>query len=326
MCRYTGLSFKSVSVSHIIATYSIALITVQPAPEECRQWALPEDELENFDPLESLNLDSAGANFDTYNADGATSSATTGTSNSPTLPNIPSHSEPRLPSPSRDGSPPRHRSEPPVPTPVPSPKRSLSLSPAPLQSSTQSPTHAPPPPARLLSPEPCPTATTIGKRKSTNGDEDMSQPSKKPKSAGNAEENAIEERGSTDEYDMRSDGNECDAQTPHAESNDSPPPPPISSERRPTRATTTAYQPAKSPRAKKGAAPRATAIGSPSPPSTTVAASEPAWFTKVSGMLRSIDGGTYWKRLLDVWSAFEAQEKYLDGGQHEKVEAALKSH
>jgi hypothetical protein len=175
-----------------------------------------------------------------------------------------------------------------------------------------SPTHAPPP-ARLPSPGPCPTATAIGKRKNANGDEDISRTSKKSKSARNAEEDAIEERGSTDEYDMRSDGNERDAQISHAEANDSPPPSPISSKLRPTRASMTAYQPAKSPRPKKGAASRATAIGSLSSAPTTVAASEPAWFTKVSGMLRSIDGGTYWKRLLDVWSAFEAQEKYLDG-------------
>lgn len=307
MCRYTGLSFKSVSVSHIIARYSIVLITVQPAPEECRQWVLPEDE--RFDPLESLNLESAGANFDTYNADSVTSSATTGTSNSPTLPSVPSQSSvPRLPSPSRDDSPP-HRSESPVLTPVPSPKRSLSLLLAPLQSSIPSPTHAPLP-ARLPSPEPRPTATTIGKRKNANGDEDMSRTPKKPKSARNAEEDAIEKRDSTsmDEYDIRSNSNERDARTSHAESNDSPPPPSISSKRRPIRATTTAYQSTKQPRTS-----RATAVEPLSPPSTTVVASEPAWFTKVLGMLRSINGGTYWKRLLDVWSAFEAQEKYSDG-------------
>jgi hypothetical protein len=38
----------------------------------------------------------------------------------------------------------------------------------------------------------------------------------------------------------------------------------------------------------------------------------PAWFTKVLGMLQSLDGGPAWTRLLEVWSAFEAQEKYFE--------------
>lgn len=35
---------------------------------------------------------------------------------------------------------------------------------------------------------------------------------------------------------------------------------------------------------------------------------EPAWFTKALKMLKSVDGGESWTRLLDIWSEFEAQE------------------
>ena len=37
---------------------------------------------------------------------------------------------------------------------------------------------------------------------------------------------------------------------------------------------------------------------------------EPAWFTKALAMLKSVDGGETWTKLLDVWSGFEAQEEY----------------
>lgn len=121
----------------------------------------------------------------------------------------------------------------------------------------------------------------------------------------------MEERDSMNENDMRSDGNEHNARTSDPDADDSPPPP-TSSKRRPTRAATNASKQAKQPRAKKGAASRATAIESQPPPSTTVVEAKPTWFTTASTMLRSTDAGTYWTRLLDVWSSFEAQEKYFD--------------
>ena len=120
----------------------------------------------------------------------------------------------------------------------------------------------------------------------------------------------MEERGSMNENDMRSNGNEHNVRTSDSELDDSPPS--TSSKRCPTCAATTASKQAKQPHAKRGAASRATAIDSQSPPSTMVVAAKPVWFTTASIMLRSMDGGTYWTRLLDVWSLFKAQAKYFD--------------
>lgn len=115
----------------------------------------------------------------------------------------------------------------------------------------------------------------------------------------------MEEGSSRDEHSMQSDGAEHDARASPSESNDAP--------RHLTRAATKASQPAKKLRPKKkGAISRAAVIESPSPPSTTDVATKPAWFVRALEMLRSTDGGTYWTRLLDVWSMFEAQEKYFE--------------
>ena len=68
-----------------------------------------------------------------------------------------------------------------------------------------------------------------------------------------------------------------------------------------TCATTKASQSTRKPHARKS---RAT---SAAPLATGV---EPAWFTKALAMLKSVDGGETWTKLLDVWSGFEAQEEY----------------
>jgi hypothetical protein len=69
---------------------------------------------------------------------------------------------------------------------------------------------------------------------------------------------------------------------------------------------------ARKPPGKKGRASQAADVGDESSSSSADMDTVPAWFTKVLGMLESLDGGSTWTRLLEVWKAFEKQEKYLE--------------
>jgi len=307
---------------------SLPAITFQLAPEECRRWALPDDE--GFDPLETLDLDSAGANFDTVHVGGASPSATEGTSDSAegnfgeahvddanlssmdtshssAAAGISSGSAPRFSSPPRTQLPPGSRSPSLGLTPLPTPSHSPCPSPGPMAQArtpagnaasmdigpTALDTHqtnlrinnAPPlslpatsgilPPASSNM-----TITTTRKRKNMNTEGRSSQTLKRPKSTALG-----------------------------AVSVSPPPSPPSSSSQTGaaaktraaanTRAATKTPQPARELRGKKGAAVRA-------------ASATPPWFTMALEMLRTDDFGSAWTKLLDVWSAFEAQENYFE--------------
>lgn len=154
-------SSRNVSVSPMIVAYSISSSFFRAAPEECREWALPENE--GFDPLESLDLDSAGVNFDTYNAGSANLSATTSLSPplAPSLPrDTPSSVDPNLavsptPDPVRLASPPSghppSRGPSPAPTPPHSPRRVVPSAPGSASASDGDdlPRHVVPSPQRF---------------------------------------------------------------------------------------------------------------------------------------------------------------------------------
>lgn len=134
-----------------------------------------------------------------------------------------------------------------------------------------------------------------------NADGGSSQ-TKKPKSTGMAEQGGTE--GSDMDEDNMDPNSDEHGRVPTAGLGANPPQPPSDSAF--TRAATKASQPSRRPRGKKVASARAASAG---PPATEV---QPVWFKRALEMLRSVDGGASWTKLLDVWSAFEAQEEYSE--------------
>jgi hypothetical protein len=176
------------------------------------------------------------------------------------------------------------------------------------------------------------STTTTKKRKTTNVDGPNLDKSKRLKSTGMAKQGGVEGGDDMDVDNVHSDaGKDGGASTARSDTISPPATSSVSraattraattraattraattraaTTRATTRATTArtaakASQPTRNPRKKKSPAVSAAPLG------TGV---EPAWFTKALTMLKTVDGGASWTRLLDVWSEFEAQEEYFE--------------
>jgi hypothetical protein len=165
------------------------------------------------------------------------------------------------------------------------------------------------------------STTTTRKRKTTNVDGPNSYKSKRLKSTGMAKQGGVEGSDDMDVDNVHPNAGKdggastagLDTISPPATSSVSLLARAATTRAATTRAATTraattraaakASQPTRKPGMKKSRA------ASAAPVPTGV---EPAWFTKALTMLKSVDGGESWTRLLDVWSEFEAQEEYCE--------------
>jgi len=258
------------------------------------------------------------------------------------LPSLP-HS--RLPSPQHSSPPPPDARSPsrgltPAPTPGPTPTQSPSSSPARTSAANVIGMNIEPAglniavPNSIIPPSPLPTTsgilppalssnmstTTTRKRKNTNVDGRNSHGSKRPKSTGMAEQGGVEGSDNMDVDNVHPNGDEHGSASIAGSGVISPPA--TSADSLPARAAVTRAAATRAA-ATRAATTRAAAKASQSTSkphgrksraaSTAPLATgdEPAWFTKALAMLKSVDGGETWTKLLDVWSEFEAQEEYF---------------